>query len=503
MKTISRGKRALKNTFASFFDEIITTVCFFILPRLILDTFGSAYNGIIASIQQFISCIALMKAGIGGVTRSALYKPLADNDKEQISVILFQTERYMRRIAIIFLFAVFIFAAVYPIIINKDFDWYFSFSLILIIAISTFAEYYLGITNQMLLIADQSQYLISIVHAVTIIVNTIVSYILIKLDLSIHYVKFGSSIVFVLAPFFYYFYVKYHYQLTIPVLTNHDLIKQRWDAVGHELSNFINNNTDIIILTIFTNLKEVSVYAVYHSVIVGCRKLVTNFITGFGAAFGNMYANGELKKFNENFRLYELILFSITTIIYSLALIFITPFTAVYTSGITDVEYNRPLFGVVIVLASAFSCFRIPYETVVKSVGHYKQTRNGAILEAVINIIFSLLFVREYGLIGVAIGTLIASIYRTFMYAYYYDRNICKRTDFIFYKHLIVAIMLIGLQYYFCSFLLPIIDSWNILIIEGIKSFLFVILFSIIIYSVLYRNDMRLLVKKFDFILKL
>lgn len=60
----SRSKKAFRNTICQLLLEAITAACGLILPRLILSYFGSTYNGIIQSISQFISCIALLKSGI-------------------------------------------------------------------------------------------------------------------------------------------------------------------------------------------------------------------------------------------------------------------------------------------------------------------------------------------------------------------------------------------------------------------------------------------------------
>ena len=75
----------------SLISEAVSLVCGLILPEMILSSFGSAYNGMTQSISQFISYISLMKAGIGGATAVALYKPLAENDTQEISEILVST----------------------------------------------------------------------------------------------------------------------------------------------------------------------------------------------------------------------------------------------------------------------------------------------------------------------------------------------------------------------------------------------------------------------------
>lgn len=447
MAELTRSQKALNNTTSAFLNEFITLICGLILPRLILSHFGSAYNGVTASISQFLSVIALMKAGIGGVTRAALYKPLAEKDNKTISEIVVQTQRFMGKVALIFLAFTVVFSIIYPIWICTDFSWWFSFSLILIISLSTFAQYYFGLTYQMLLNADQRQSVVFFISGITTLLSTGIAAGLIYMGGGIHVVKLGSSVVFALSPIALYIYTRKHYKIDTTVTTTQDLIKQRWDAVGHEVANFVNNNTDIIVLTVFSGVLEVSVYTVYQNVILSIRKILTSFITGFGAAFGSMYAREEHNLMRQNLSIFELIVFSITTLLYSITLVMIVPFARIYTSGVTDVNYIRPLFSIIITLAGAFSCFRIPYQSVVTAAGHYKQTRNGAFMEAIINIAISIICVIKFGLVGVAIGTLAAAIFRTCQYAFYLNKRLLPSSMKSFWIHMIIACSIMTFTY--------------------------------------------------------
>ena len=457
----NRAEKTVLNVSAGILDELVAILCGLILPRLILTNFGSDYNGITSSITQFISCITLLKGGIGGVTRAALYKPLAEKDTESISAIVFQTERFMRRIALIFLGFVLVFAAIYPIWICTDFSWVFEFTLILIIAISTFVKYYFGLAYNMLLSADQRQCVIKFINSATTILNTIIAAVLINNGATIHWVKLGSSLVFALDPFIICWYAKRKYNLNKKVAPATDFIKQRWDAVGHEVAQFVNNNTDVMVITIFADIKEVSVYTVYHYAIASIRKVVTNFIIGFGAAFGNMYALKQYKVMHKNLKIYEVIVFSIASIVYSAALAIIVPFARVYTDGVTDVNYLRPVFGAVLTFAGAFTCFRIPYQTIVTAVGHYKQTRNGAFFEAGMNIVLSVILVIKFGIVGVAIGTLAAAIFRSCQYAFYLSKNILNRSNFIFLGHVFITVAIMVATYFLSRLYMPAAESFN------------------------------------------
>lgn len=427
-----RSRKALLNSVSALLLELVTIVCGFILPRLILSRFGSAYNGITASITQFLSYIALLKSGIGGVTRASLYKPLQENDTAKISAIVNATEGFMQQIAKIFAVFLLLFAALYPFLISDEFPWLFSFSLVLILGIGTFAQYYFGITFQMLLQADQRQYISSLVQIITTILNTIVAGILIYTGNSIHIVKLGSAIVFTLNPLFIHFYVRRKYSIDRHIPADNTAIAQRWDSFAHQIANFVHGNTDVVVLTIFASLSEISVYTVYAMVVTGVRKLVNTLASGMEAAFGNMLAKKENKSLYRNVALLEFIIFYTSAFCFSASIVLIVPFVTVYTSGIHDVNYSRPLFGILLCIAEMFWCIRIPYQSVVLAAGKFKETRNGAIAEPLINILVSVLLVWRFGLVGVAVGTVLAMIFRTVQYAVYMSHHIVKRSIWVF-----------------------------------------------------------------------
>ena len=82
-----RGKKLALNTITSLILQLVTVVCGFILPRLILESFGSDVNGLVNSITQFLGVITLLDLGVGAVVQSALYKPLTEKDTDMISKI--------------------------------------------------------------------------------------------------------------------------------------------------------------------------------------------------------------------------------------------------------------------------------------------------------------------------------------------------------------------------------------------------------------------------------
>lgn len=433
-----RSKKALINIIASFALQLTTALCGLIVPRLIIGTFGSGVNGLGSSISQFLHFIVLLEAGVGGVMRAALYKPLADKDIDSISSIIKAAENFFKKVAYIYLGYLLILSIFYPKLVNKDFDYLFTLSYVLILGTGTFFQYYFGISYQVLLQADQRQYISSAMQIITTIVNTITIVVLVMSRANIHIVRLGSSFIFLLKPILLSVYVKRKYKIKKNAIADNKAIKQRWDGLGHHIAYLIHNNTDMVVLTIFANIKEVSVYSVYYMVVSSIEKIVTTFSTGLEAAFGNMIAKDEKQALDRNFRIFEFSSFTLTTVFFTSTALLILPFISLYTKGITDANYFRPLFAYLLVAAIAIYCIRIPYHAVVLAAGHYKQTRNGAFAEALINIVISVILVKIWGVIGVAVGTLVAMVFRTVQYAIYLSKNIIKRSIWIFIKRFII-----------------------------------------------------------------
>ncbi len=434
-----RGKKVAINTVCSLAQEFVSVICGFILPRLILATFGSKYNGLIASITQFLSCAVLLRSGLGGVTRAALYKPLALNDHVNICSIVNATDRYMKRIGMILAVLILVFATLYPILIRNEFGWFFTFSLVIIIGASTFAESFFGITYLIVLQADQRLWVSSVLSIICTILNTLFASILILNHCSIHVVKMASAIVFVLNPIVLGRYVRTKYKIDKSIPPDYSAIAQRWDAFWHQISVFVMYNTDIMILTVFSNMLEVSVYSVYNMVMHGLKRLIVSFSGSQEAAFGNMIAKKEDDILRQNVSVVENIMFSLCTIMYSCTSLLILDFVALYTRQITDVNYIRPVFAVVVIVANFFNGVRLPYQAVVEAAGHFKQTKKGAIFEPIMNIVLSIIFVAKYGLVGVAIGTLAATVFRTIQYSVYMSKHILNRSIFITLKRCIIS----------------------------------------------------------------
>ena len=488
-----RSRQAIKNIITSLFQQVVTLICGLIVPRAIIGAFGSSVNGLTSSITQFLSYITLLEAGIGPVIKSLLYKPIANKDKSQIEKILKASQRFFRVIAIIFIIYLVILCFVYPMIVSNEFETGYTVSLILIIAISTFTEYFFGMIYRLYLQAEQKTYVTSSIQIMTTILNTIVVVVLIAFGTNIQIVKLGSAFIFVLRPILQGIYVKKKYNINLKNVTEKYNIKQKWDGLAQHIASVVHNNVDTAIITIFCGTTEVSVYTVYLFVVNGIKNLVQALTGGIDSSFGDMLARKEYDNLNRSFRTYELFYFTLITIVYSVAMVMIIPFIQVYTRGITDANYIRPLFAILIVLAELVWAIRLPYSSITLAAGHFKETKVGAWIEALTNLILSIILVFKFGIIGVTIGTLVAMAIRTIEFMYHTSKYILKRSK----KQNIIRVLILVIQ-------VIIISPTEINIIQSIEfnsyftwiivaGIMCVINFAIIgiINGIIYRKDLK------------
>ena len=184
-----RSKNALKNILTSLLLQTVTIVCGFITPVLIIQSYGSEANGLLASITQFLGYITLLESGFGPVVKSVLYKHIADKNRQSIQLILKASEKFFRRIALIFVVYIIVLSVIYPQVVSSQFDTWFTLSLLIIMAFSTLAEYYFGMTYTLFLQAEQKTYITSVLQTITTIFVTVSAVVLIKMGYSLQIVK--------------------------------------------------------------------------------------------------------------------------------------------------------------------------------------------------------------------------------------------------------------------------------------------------------------------------
>lgn len=488
-----RTKKALYGIITSLLLQLVVIAYGFIVPKIIITNYGSDINGLLTSITQFLNYISLVEAGFGGVVIYLLFKPIAKKDRASISSILATSQKFFNKVSAVFVAYIILLCFIYPLIINSNFDHLFTASLILITSISIFSEYYFGLVYKIYLLADQKKYMVNIFSIITYLLNIIAIVSLSKLGVSVHILKLASALLFTIRPILQNVYVKRKYKLDIKKEENkHYEIKQKWDALAQHIAAVIHGNADVVILTLFHDISEVSVYSVYYLVTSGIHKLVFIFYDSLSSGFGDMIAKKDNKRLCTVFNSTESFYYIAISIIFSCTIVLITPFVGIYTSGVTDADYIRPLFGYLITIAQLWHCIRFPYSSIALAAGHYKETRKGAVAECLINVVTSLVLVFKFGIIGVAIGTIIAMLVRTCEFVYHSNKYVIGRSYWHSVKKICLLIIEITVSVILIN-LLGLANPGNISewIVNALGAFFISSLMTAVFNAIFCKNDLK------------
>ncbi len=429
-----RTRQAFKNALASMLLQLALALSGIIIPRFFIELYGSAVNGLVSSISQFISYLALVEAGIGAAGTVALYKPIAEGDKNKINSIISAARSFYYRSGLIFLALAVLLVIFYPFAVKNEInDLSFIRTMIVVLSLNGIIDYfYLG-KFRVLLTADQKGYVISLAQIIGTVIMTVICIVLMELNCSALLVKGVAAAVYLIRSLIIGFYVKRKYpHLSFKEKPDFAAYDQRWAALLHQIVGMIVNSTAVILLTFFIKedaLAEVSVYSVYNLVGYALHGLMNSISNGLGSGFGEVISLGETEVLKRSYKSYEYAFFLLIFTAYTCMAVLLYPFVSIYSASFTDgVDYLRWSLVALFSLSGLIQHIRLPGLTLICAAGHYKQTRVRAIVEAAINIIVSIVLIIPLGINGVLIGMCVSYLYRTTDIIIYSAKHFVKGT---------------------------------------------------------------------------
>lgn len=491
-------KKVLKNSFFSMLQQAVNIVTNIILPPIIIAYFGSAVNGLIATIKQIIEYIQLVGAGLSDASIECMYKPLVDKDEKRINEKLNAIAKVFNNAGIWFSLIIVIVACVYPNFIQGNTMNYINTTiLIVLLGITGTFEFFILGKYDSLLRADQKMYVTAIGRMVGDIIILIVTIGCIKLNLNVVIVQFFASFVYLFRIAVIIFYIRRNYKyLDSNVTPDFTAISKRKYALVHQVSSTILGSSQIIIISLFCGLQVASIFAVYALIYKGINALLNIISSSLIPSFGSIIVGGNTKALKNIFNMYESVYTMITFILLSITYASIQPFISIYTKGL-DINYLNIKVAILFTIIGILNNIRIPANTIIVAIGHFEQTRNRAIIEVTIGILSQLVLVNFLGIEGVLIGVILAYIYRAIESISYANHKILNARNKQTYKKIVVN---------FVSTFLPaliILQNFNIKCSNYIQWIIYVTIIGTIIALISFmtnylfdRNNIKDLIKR-------
>ncbi len=423
-----RTRLSIYNSISAVVLQIVNLIVNLILPRVMITVYGSNVNGLVTSIRQFISYFNLVEAGLAGAAVYALYKPLADKDRDDINGVLSAANRFYNISGYIFSALVLITAFVYPMFTSgQGIDVFTIAALVVIIGASGALEFFAVGKYKVLYTADQKSYVISLINATAVALNAVIILVLASLGFSIVVVQLTALISFFARSALYIAYGRLKYrELDFSAPPKNEALDKRWDALILQILGVATTATPVVIVSLFISLSEASVFVTYNMVFASVLALLTTFSNGLSAMFGDMLVRNELSTLQKAYNQYEYLYYALVSWGYSVAAIMIMPFMKIYTAGFSDAEYLRPSIAALFVAVGIISNIKTPQGMLVISAGLYKETKLQTLIQAAIIIVFSAALAPFFGIAGVLAGSLLSNLYRDIDLIFYIPKTVTK-----------------------------------------------------------------------------
>lgn len=416
-------------------QQVLTLVFGLIVPRLFIRTYGSEMNGLLSSLGNLYSYLALVEAGVGTTAVQALYGPLGRDDKQGVNSIMAATAKFYNKAGFVYLIGVIGISIVYPLTVTTTIPRWRIFLLSVLHGTGGVINFWIQGKYMVLLQAEGKKYLMSIVTMVIYVSSNIMKLVLLNNGYDVLAVHVGGFLISLMQMAFYLVYIRRNYAwLDLSVTPNTEALSQSGAVFVQQIMWMICSNTDILVLTyVAKDLKAVSVYNVYLMIFGMVERLFSTLFGSFHYLLGQKF-NTDKVGYHRFHRAYESVTMAGSFALYTIAFLLITPFMRVYTAGITDVAYVDVYLPFLFTFMHLLSSGREASSRVINFAGHFKQMQWRAILESAINLAASVFLVLKLGIYGVILGTIIAYLYRTNDIVRYANKYIMERSSWNTYK---------------------------------------------------------------------
>lgn len=419
--------------------QVVNLVVGLILPKFYTEIFGSVYNGLNQSISQIMTLLGVLQFGISAAAIQQMFKHIADNNQDMIRAIYWDTGKQYRKMGYFFLAAIIPIAVLFPFLLENELPYKIIVAFLLLRAVSSAMEYFFQAKYSVVLIANNKSYAVYIINILLLLIGTGLHMTVLFTTKDILMYQSVALVTTLLRLVIVNAYVRkqfpYLYSKTATSCVAPKENKRK-DVLVSEIAGMIVDSTDMLVLSISSGLVYTSIYSVYNFVTSGLGNVLGSCREAVFAGLGKTYFE-DFEKFKKEFDDFESVYLFLVFFLYAVALILFRPFIEVYTANM-DTRYYFAGLPILFILSKLIVNLRIPSIVAVNTAGHFKEVKMYAVVEAVINLVLSVLLVKPLGIYGVLIGTIAGAAYRTPLIVAHANKHIIKRRQFTYWKKVLL-----------------------------------------------------------------
>lgn len=422
-----RTSNSMKNSTTSMICYIISIVVGFISQSIFIKILGAEYLGLNGLFSNILTMLSLFELGIGSAIIYNLYKPIAEGQKEQVKSLMKFYKKAYNIIAILVMVGGLLVLPFLKNIVGEvtvDINIYLVYILYLLSTVSSYIISY----KRSLIYANQQNYIINIVHMGYLLIINISK--LVALYLTKNYYIYliimiigqilENIIISIIANKVYPYLLDKNVK-PLDKKTEQDIFSRVKALILHKIATVIVNGTDNIIISYFFGVVTVGLYSSYTLIISPINNLFGQFISSTSPSVGNLIATESKEKCYQVFKKMRFLNFWLACFSGICLLVIIQPFIIVWIG-------EKYLLSMLVVSTVVFNYFqkmmRNTYMAFKDSAGIWREDKFVPLIESLLNIVFSIICLKIFGLAGVFMGTIISGLA---LWCYSYPKYVYKK----------------------------------------------------------------------------
>lgn len=492
----SKAKALTKGSALRVTEFFATTLVTFAMTPFIIRSLGDTMYGLWIFIGSFLGYYGLMDFGLNSAIQRFLSRAIGSNDREEGNKVINTALAIFAIIGIITLLFSVVIAFLFPLLIKNITEVALFRKIILILGLNFAIGFPLRVFSG-ILTANIRYDLSTGIEIIKLALRTVLIIILLKAGHGIMGLAFITFIADITGYIAKYFVVRhlYNYIIFSRKLIDGSMIKPLF---GYSVYTFISQiadqlrfNIDNLVITIFIGLGSVTLYSIAARLISYFKVFISSAIGMLTPLFSQYEAKNDYGAIRDKFIFTTKISSYLSIMIGGILIIFGRAFIQRWVGA----KYlNAYPILLILVIPITLALMQNPSYQLLFGISKHKFFTLSNSTEGILNLILSLILVKRFGLIGVALGTAIPMIIiKLFIQPVYTCRFInlsVRKYYFVMFSALFKSIAIFFVLWaIFKKSIMP--DYLNLFILISI----IILLFSITIFFIDLSKGERYLLK--------
>jgi hypothetical protein len=466
---MNKSKRSLLAAVSALALSLVNGLFALVVTKLVIVEYGSDFNGLNSTANQFISMLLIIEGGFTIATNVALFKPMASYDYYAINKILSATRKIFNKIGISFFLIGSGASIIYALIIKSDLSPTTSFLVFFMTIVSTSFNLFYATKYRILLQSENKEYILNSIQIVTLILSQLLILATIFANGHMLLIRFSTMVAAIINSLLIANITKKRYlSINFKEEPDYESISGTKDIFLQKITSMIYSTIPILFISGTVGTVFASVYVVYNNVFRLLKSVIYAFINAPKMGFGKLIAERESDYVLKVFLQYEFIVNYIMFTLLSTTAVLIMPFINLYTVGITDANYYNWIIALLLICITFFEIIHIPSGNIINMAGKFKVGRKIQTLASIVLVVVMIIGNLIMGFYGILLSVLVTAILLALLEILYIHSIYFAGAMFDFLKllipNLIVIIPIVLLEIK----LLPQIHSYVDFFIAGI-----------------------------------